>query len=288
MRTGISVNSAKNGFCRYGEKRYEKINEYGFQCVDFSMADTAEEFYSLQEQEFSNFFYREKKLADASKIEISQVHAPWRWPPQDSSLSERAERLEKMKKSIKATALLGCKYWVIHPIMPFGTEDLDLNKSAETWKMNLDFMKKLLRFAKKNGVTVCLENMPMPRFSMATPQKVLEFVNEINDENFKICLDTGHVAIFNDLSIADVIYSLGDKIKVLHIHDNNGTSDEHLAPYNGVTDWDGFTKALNEIDFNGVISLETSPDLSYENEKFDEECIKLCEIAKELADKATK
>ena len=56
--------------------------------------------------------------------------------------------------------------------------------------------------------------------SIATPEKILEFVKEINDDHFKICLDTGHVSVFSELSIGNEIRKLGDYIRVLHIHDN--------------------------------------------------------------------
>lgn len=286
MKIGITANMYKNGFQRYNDRRYEKLKEFGFACMDFNMADTNDDFYSFDFEKFSDYFLKEKALATASGIAFSQVHGPWRWPPQDTTPEERSERMEKMKKSIEATALLGCKYWVVHPIMPFGTEDLDLGKSEETREMNLAFIKELLKTAKQHNVTICLENMPMLRFSLATPEQILDFVNEINDEDFKICLDTGHVAVFNGLSLGDEVRKLGNSIKVLHIHDNSGLRDEHLAPHRGIIDWNDFAKALNEIGFNGVISLETLPDQSLENDKFAEECIKLGKTAKELAEKA--
>ena len=42
----------------------------------------------------------------------------------------------------------------------------------------------------------------------------------------------------------------------LHIHDNDGRSDQHLTPGLGNIDWNGFAKALKDICFNGVLNLE--------------------------------
>ena len=64
-----------------------------------------------------------------------------------------------MKKSIRAASILECKNWVIHPIMPFGVEDIDTGDAEKTWDMNVAFMKELLKTAKEYGVTICLENM---------------------------------------------------------------------------------------------------------------------------------
>jgi len=124
----------------------------------------------------------------------------------------------------------------------------------------------------------------MLNFSISTPTQILKFVNEINDENFKICLDTGHVNVFNNLTVGDAVRELGDKIKVLHIHDNGGTDDDHLAPFSGGIDWVDFSKALKETGFDGVISLETLPDGNLDDLEYEKECIKLSGIAKKLAE----
>ena len=42
----------------------------------------------------------QKELAEAAGVSVHQVHGPWRWPPQDGTEEERAERMEKMKNTI--------------------------------------------------------------------------------------------------------------------------------------------------------------------------------------------
>lgn len=283
MKTGIAANMLKTGYDRWGENRYEKLKEHGFSCIDYGMADTDAPIYSLDDNQFEEFLKKEKELADRAGIEVSQVHGPWRYPPRDLSEEDRAERLEKMKKSIKAASLLGCKFWVVHPIMPYTTADLKQNKAQETWEMNLQFMKELLKTAKEYDVVICLENMPMLNFSISTPTQIVKFVNEINDDNFKVCLDTGHVAVFEGLSPAAAVREIGDKLRVLHVHDNHGTDDDHLAPYSGIIDWEAFSKALKEVGFEGVISLETLPDGSLDDAEYEKACIKLGDIAMKLA-----
>ena len=242
----------------WGDEKYKMVKTLGYSAVDFNMADTDMRLYSAGEDEFREMLLREKKLAAEAGTEIFQVHGPWRWPPFDFEESDRTERMEKMKKSIAATAVLGCKNWVVHPIMPFGTEDIGTENEPKTWQMNLGFMSELLKTAKKNGVTICIENMPMHKFSMATPEKILEFVKEINDDNFKICLDTGHVSVFPSLSVGDEVRRLREEINVFHIHDNKCEIDLHMMPYFGIIDWNDFSQAIKDINYNGVFSLELS------------------------------
>ena len=282
MKIGISFNPYNNEYARFGNEKFAKIAQHGFSAVDYNMADTDIEIYKLNDSELKKKMLEEKAAADLANIEISQVHGPWRWPPQDSTAELRRERMAKMKRSIFATRLLGCKYWVVHPIMPYGVEEDSTENAQKTWELNIEFMSELLEYARSQNVTICLENMPMRRFSMATPTKVLEFIKVINDPYFKICLDTGHVAVFPDLSVSDSVRKLGTEIKVLHVHDNAGDRDAHMFPTKGIIDWKAFLDSLDEVGFDGVFSLETLPSAALDDKSFEAECIRLFNIAKSI------
>ena len=127
MKLGITFNPFGDTFARYGKNKYSKLKEFGFGAVDFDILDTTTPLYSLPDNEFNAFLQEEKQLACKAGIEIWQVHGPWRWPPQDFSEEDRSERMQKMKRSILATKILGAKYWVVHPLMPYGITDLDSN-----------------------------------------------------------------------------------------------------------------------------------------------------------------
>lgn len=282
IKIGISFSPYGNTFGRYGQDKFLKIKQHGYDAIDYNLSNTNTELYSLCEDDLKQKISAEKNFARRADITISQVHGPWRWPPRDGSEQEREERLNKMKRAVIITALLGCNNLVIHPIMPYGIEDLKYGKDQETWDLNVEFFKSLLDFAKQYDVTICLENMPMRLFSLAKPDRILEFVKTINSDHLKICLDTGHVAIFPELSMGDEVRRLGDYIKVLHIHDNMGDADLHLYPTKGIIDWTDFFNALNEIGYNGVFSLETAPSGDLADEHFEAESINLCQMLKKL------
>lgn len=280
MKIGIRANTAANqGYGRYGENAYKKLKEHGFSCSDFNMIDTESEVYRWNEEKF----YFERELAEKAGIEIVQVHGPWCWPARETTAEGAKERMEKMKKSIYCTHLLGCKYWVIHPLLPFGRDDINAGKKDETWEFNKKFFSELLCTAKKYDVTICIENMPFNKFSLATPANLLEFVNEINDENFKICLDTGHVEALG-MNVADETRRLGNKIKVLHVHDSMPGEDLHLMPYYGEICWIEFAKALRDINYSGCFSLETMPPATLPDEMFENACKKLYKVSKEICE----
>lgn len=246
----MKIGAQTSLFACYKEERYQKMKAFGFDHADLSING---ELQGKTEQEYEQMILHEKELADAAGVTIWQVHGPWRYPPHDETEELRAERAEVMKRSIRCAAAIGCKYWVIHPVMPFGpSDDFDF---PQFWQINLDFFRALLPYAKEHDVTICFENMPMHKLSIAPPDKTLAFIREINDPNFGLCLDTGHCSALG-ISPADAVRLAGKDLKVMHVHDNMGKNDEHLAPYMGVIDWADFAKALREVGFDGVFSLE--------------------------------
>jgi len=242
---------ANDGIVRaYGEEMYERMKAFGISCADLFVRG---DLNGMTEEEHEAEILRHKALADKAGVTIWQAHGPWIYPPHDETEERRAERKIVMERSLRLTGEIGCKYWVIHPIMPFGPDD---DPEPELfWKINMDFFRSLLPTAKKYGITICFENMPMKNLKISTPEQTLRFIREMNDENFKFCLDTGHCAVFG-LSPADAVRMAGSDLKVLHVHDNGGEYDQHLVPQMGVVDWQDFKNALIETGFDGVYSLE--------------------------------
>lgn len=279
----MEIGTTNDAYGRYGEARYQIMREDGYAFCDFNMANTEQPVYNCGEEAFTAFMAAERELAEAAGIAFSQVHGPWRYPPRDGTEEERAERLVKMRRCIRATALLGCASFVIHPIMPFGPDDDP--DPARLFQMNVDFFKALLPTARENGVYICLENMPMRGLSLSTPAQILRLVKALDDPLVKICLDTGHCAVFG-IQPADALRELGDYVKVLHIHDNGGQYDEHRHPYAGVIHWEDFACALKETGYAGVLSLETSPHPQLNEEAYRAVNKALALIARQIADLA--
>lgn len=283
MKIGIEASlNDKNGYGRWGEYTYKKLREHGYSCSYYNMSDTDSAIYTLAQRESDDLLLHERNLADFAGIAIDQVHGPWRFPPDDSTVQAREERMKKMRTSIRATALLGCKNWVVHPLMPCGVSDAGTDDAKTTWDVNLGFMKELLKTAKQYDVTICLENMPFSKFSLSKPADILKFTKEINDENFAICFDTGHVSVFDDLNVSQELRSLRNEIRVLHVHDNTRGMDLHMMPFFGIIDWSDFASALKDIQFGGCFTLETLPSRKLPTDVFEDMCKSLAQIAKQI------
>lgn len=258
-----------------------RLKKHGFQAVDYQLfVDTDNALFSMSDEEFEAHLKRDCALAARLGIEISQSHGPWRYPPRDFTVGDREERFEKMARSLKGTRLLGCKYMVIHPVMPFG---IGRQSDPQAFMdINLDFFRRLCAVAEQEQVIICLENMPFPELPLSRPSEILAFVKQIGSPWLRICLDTGHCAVCG-VSPADAVRELGaEYLRVMHVHDNSGLSDNHWLPYYGVIDWPGFTKALHETGFDGVLSLECAVSEKLPDDILEHHQIGLALIAKSL------
>lgn len=252
----IGITSGK--LTRLGHARYEKAKALGFDAIDFTMMDKDSPIYTCDERELPALLDAEKALITQNGIEISQTHGPWIFPPAETTEEERALALSRMRRAIRATALLGSKYMVVHPLFPFGTHEPE-GVSEQTFAINVTFFRALMPTAKEHGVTVCLENMPFHHYSHSHPADILRIIRAVDDPYFAMCLDTGHVGVFPELDLYEEVLRVKDVLRVCHIHDNDGKTDLHQLPLFGKLKFAGFARAWREIGFEGVFSFEAAP-----------------------------
>ena len=252
----MRIGTVSSLYARCGDENYKRIKAIGYDTVDFQMANTSAELYALEERDFINHLTQMRAEIEGCGLKVNQVHGPWPVP------KDHDEGMASMKKSIRGAAALGSKYWIIHPMMPYGTEEKGTDNEAKTWQYNIEVFKELLAEAKAYGVVICLENMPFLKFSISTPAEILHLVEEINDDNFKICLDTGHEQCYNRGK--DMLALYGDKLCHTHFNDNLGSRGEaitwfddlHYTMGDGIVDWKNVMKRRRNTGYDGIIMCE--------------------------------
>lgn len=78
---------------------------------------------------------------------------------------------------------------------------------------------------------------------------------DFGQEVLGICLDCGQANVAH-LDIPKEIEKIGRRLQVVHIHDNDGSFDQHLLPFEGNIDWNCVMGALKQIGFTGELALE--------------------------------
>jgi sugar phosphate isomerase/epimerase len=85
---------------------------------------------------------------------------------------------------------------------------------------------------------------------------LLHLADLIPGGDIAFCLDTGHVNVFSRLSVRRWWDSLGDRIAAIHLHDNDGLSDDHLEPGKGTFDFPGLASCIGEAGRTPLLDLE--------------------------------
>lgn len=261
---------------------FRLIRQAGFDCVDFSLDQylPSKELYKLKKtaffdqtiSELERFFTPHKDSARELGISVNQMHMPY--PLFVWKGGELNEYLAKTvaSKSLAVCAFLECPNIVVHgfKLTPY------LGSDDNEWEHTAHFLDTIAPVAKELGITVCLENVynsikgritegPCTN-ALRTAERIDRLNERIGSEIFGFCFDTGHANLLG-IDFEAFLCQMGNRVKVLHIHDNDGVFDLHQLPFTftrtrenpSITDWDGFIRGLKRIKYQGALCFETSP-----------------------------
>lgn len=102
------------------------------------------------------------------------------------------------------------------------------------------------------GVRVAIEVIPNTLSTPASLVRLLEEDLDLGDAG--ICLDFGHARLLGD--VVDAIETVSGHLITTHLHDNHGTHDDHLVPFEGAIDWTGALMSVQKIGYDGMLVLE--------------------------------
>ena len=268
------------------DEGYQALRDAGFAHCDFGMG----RFFKkntpalLDEPLDQVLAAAEPFRAGAKKhgMTISQTHAPFPcWELGSDVMHERM--IAVTEKCLALTAFMDSKYCVVHPAHTEKAEDR--LSAAEEWAINKEFYTALIPALKKYKVVCCLENMIhkyQGQFYMgsacADAHVAAQWIDELNaiagEEVFGFCFDAGHAHV-SRLNQRHFLSAMGKRTKVLHVHDNMGVMDQHLAPHMGNIDWNQFILGLKEAGYEGEMFFETFKVLTNHPKEMIPTCLKL-------------
>ncbi|MBR2615446.1 MAG: sugar phosphate isomerase/epimerase [Clostridia bacterium] len=167
-----------------------------------------------------------------------------------------------LKRQIVLFDALGVQNAVLHL-----SGDGEADDEARHQKI-LPILSELVSFAEGSGVCLCIENL-YKNTDTVTVEGILRYLDETPSEHLGICLDTGHLHLANARGLCtqsqrDFILRAGNRLKALHIANNDGSRDQHLLPFNGSRSihWDEVLAALRQIGYQGIFNLEIGGETS--------------------------
>jgi sugar phosphate isomerase/epimerase len=105
--------------------------------------------------------------------------------------------------------------------------------------------------ARRLGVRIAVENLPREGFA-----RIDELFASFPPELIGLCYDSGHGNIGCD-STADLA-RVGSRLAAVHLHDNDGTGDQHRIPLTGTVPWPRVMAAIAGSAYRKCVSLEIS------------------------------
>jgi sugar phosphate isomerase/epimerase len=238
------------------------VAQAGFTVLDYWLEE--ESFLKLPKKEFKKYFEDMRKHINECGLTVGQTHAPFY--PYSKHMQNYDEVLELQKRSIAATAFLGAKYVIVHPLRP--KNRVFDQAIEETFELNKMYYKEFIPLMEEYDVNICIENLytadenkfVIPS-TCSTAEEMVMYIDKFGDR-FYACIDTGHVNLvhregYEHVNFKHMMKILGDRLKTLHVHDNNGLVDQHYIPYLGTIDWNEFVDALRDNNYDGNLSLES-------------------------------
>ena len=166
---------------------------------------------------------------------------------------------EMMRRSIKASAILGVKWAILHPFNETQEAEFDLEANL---KINREMYDWVVDLAKKHNVGIAFENMlPGNRRFASQVDELIALIDSYDDPLVGACWDFGHANnLYKDQTHA--LRKLGKRLKATHVADNYGKGDDHMFPFHGSTDWHSIMPVLKEIEYEGDFTLETGKEFT--------------------------
>ena len=160
-----------------------------------------------------------KKLARAGEC---LLHGPYNELfPCAIDRQARALAAKRYRQAIDLAKVYGAKKvilhggynpWIYYPVWY-------VEQSIEFWK---EF------FQEDPGVEIVLENV-----LETEPQWLPDIVRGVDDSRLRLCLDVGHVNAYSKIGLSHWLESWAPWLSHFHIHNNDGTRDQHNGLYEG-------------------------------------------------------
>jgi len=119
-----------------------------------------------------------------------------------------------------------------------------LHRSLTTWN-------ELIPVAERAGTRVMFENT-----YEKDPSVHRRLLEALDSKNAGFCLDVGHLLAFAGTGWQQWLDELGPWLGQLHLHDNDGSGDAHLAMGRGTFDFQGLFSFLHQHGHRPLMTLE--------------------------------
>lgn len=248
------------------DSKIELYASAGFDCVDLHLSHmwNAELSDIYLSENWEQEAERLKHVASHNGVSINQAHGPYSTREFTHYLNDKERKkdiLFRVRRAFAVAGSLGAQNIIVHPVHCFPYRHSD---KKEILKINEEFYGNLADTAKKYNINIAVENMwqceegKIVPSVCADPEEMAMYVDSFNKiaPCFSACLDVGHAKLTGFDTIKSIMI-LGDRLKALHLHDNDGVHDDHTLPLINSRIMYDVMAALKKINYCGDFTLES-------------------------------
>jgi len=114
-------------------------------------------------------------------------------------------------------------------------------------ELGLSRVMRIVELAEQNGINVAFENL-------RTIEHLDYILDNITSPRAGFCYDSGHHNYC--MPDTDLLSKYGSSLLALHLHNNDGSDDQHRLPFDGTINWPEVMKKNNQIGYKGSVALE--------------------------------
>ncbi len=237
----ISINTDYAKDCGCCESFLRKIAQAGFTHIHWCHHWNGDFLYSRSEIDEIAKWLREYGL------KLLDLHGSQGFEKDWSSLREyeRLAGVELVRNRIDMTARLGGDAVVMHATHWMANErkgcpaDDQLRKSLDT----------LEPFARTRNVRIAIENLVPARTDLFR-----DLFAQYSPDFLAFCYDSGHHNISSENPSSLELFK--DRLGAVHLHDNDGSDDQHNLIFTGSINWDRIAALMADSAYSKCINME--------------------------------
>lgn len=155
---------------------------------------------------------------------------------------------EEMDGESYSRLLLKCIDYCAVFHIPILVVHVGLDPSVRSvFETGMNRLKPVIKHAKQKEVKIAFENINSEAY-------LLQTLHYFQEEHVGFCYDCGHE--FCHTPGTHYLPAVKNRLFCTHLHDNDGTCDQHLIPFDGRIDFEKVCQELLSIEYCGNLTLE--------------------------------
>jgi sugar phosphate isomerase/epimerase len=207
-----------------------------------------------------------RSWCDALDLKVKGVHATCGMGTYDEGAVKnyaspleynRLAGVELVRNRVDLAHTLDAGAIVLHFPLPWRRFEEEPEFREAFYRQALRSFDELEAYCTTRRIRVCVENdnaCPPPH----TRSMYDTLFDRYGGDYLGLCFDTGHANMTCEENVLEYAERYRDRLFMIHLHDNHGRTDEHLLPFEGGFDWEGFAPLLAHSVYEFPLLMEPS------------------------------